>query len=116
MGVRVSMICDIATPECLADADLSAGCDGSQMGVVRAYQQLMNLAYANGWNRVGHQIACAGCYRATFDPGPKIAVKIDASPVAEAASGKINGFGTQGNAHKPPGHPEPVSGRRGKAV
>lgn len=111
MAIRLEMICDISR-----DSDCHsvwrttpfAHCpDSSQMGVVRSYQQLVNLAYSEGWVRTGHLISCPACQRpATAPIQPKDAPRDQSSElegpveaVSSPASGKVE------ENHIPAGHP-----------
>ena len=112
MAIRLEMACDILTADDCATGRVAgsprAVCpDGSQMGVVRKYQQLVNLAYSEGWVRTGHLISCPACQRPATALIPSADAARDqpsesegpAKAVSSPASGKVE------ESHIPAGHP-----------
>ena len=91
MAIRLEMVCDIQTAEDCAISRTAASprqvcSDGSQMGVVRAYQQLVNLAYSQGWVRTGHLMACPACTRPATVPRDMPVVEEGPAPTAGPAA------------------------------
>ena len=112
MAIRLEMVCDIQTAEDCAISRTAASprqvcSDGSQMGVVRAYQQLVNLAYSEGWVRTGHLMACPACTRPPVSPRDVPTVEECPAPTA----GPVATTDEQPERHPEP--PPPVS-RRGR--